>query len=63
MEEDGTILCDECKLPAGKIVGTALVIEHRHHGRKHKTVVEIADLISLMSRQVVKCKKVLAGDA
>lgn len=46
------IHCDECQLPAAKIVAGALVIECRHHGEKHKTVVSVSDLVAIANDQV-----------
>ena len=37
--------CDACDTPALRVVGNAIVIEHRHHGNKHTTVIAIADLL------------------
>lgn len=41
----GTFPCDQCGTPALRVVGATLVIEHRHHGQKHVTVVELAALL------------------
>ncbi|NIN63710.1 MAG: hypothetical protein GTO63_03145 [Anaerolineae bacterium] len=61
MDKDGVIRCDECKLPAAKVVGTLVVIEHRHHGKKHKTVVEITELIKLAGDQIRRTTEFLSG--
>ena len=39
------VKCDACGTPALRVVGNAIVIEHRHHGTKHTTVIAIAALL------------------
>jgi hypothetical protein len=44
----GTGYCDECNLPAYRIVGDQLRIESRHNGEKHTTVLTLGQLIDKM---------------
>ena len=37
----GLVNCDECNTPAYRVVGETLVIEHRHNGSKHVTVIDL----------------------
>lgn len=40
------IKCDKCNTPAAALVGTALIIKHRHHGEQHLTVLNLHELAS-----------------
>ncbi len=40
--------CTECGLPWAKIVNGVLVVESRHHGEKHTSVIAITELEKLM---------------
>lgn len=43
-ERPRPIQCQECELPAARLVGRCLVIESRHHGRKHTTIITFEQL-------------------
>lgn len=42
------VKCDSCNTPALRVVGTTLVIEHRHHGEKHVSVFSLQQLLDKM---------------
>ena len=46
------IPCSEegCTLPAGHVMGALIMIESRHHGKHHTTVLSIADLRKLLDK-------------
>lgn len=44
----GLVSCDHCRTPAYRIAGQALIIEHRHDGQKHTTVVPLQALLDKM---------------
>jgi hypothetical protein len=39
--------CTECGLPYARVVNGVLVVESRHHGEKHTSVIAIAELDKL----------------
>lgn len=41
----GLVNCDECTTPAYRIVGQTLIIEHRHNGQKHTSVIDLRTLL------------------
>lgn len=44
----GLVKCDQCYTPAYRVVGDTIVIEHRHDGQKHVTVVTRTQLLDMM---------------
>lgn len=48
------VRCDDCQLPVLKIVRGGLVIEGRHHGRRHVTVVPLAALLDMLEASTVR---------
>ena len=46
--DSGYVTCDDCRTPAFQIKGNTLVIQHRHNGEKHKTIVLLQDLLDKM---------------
>lgn len=59
MEDGEVVYCDECGLPAARVVGSNLVIESRHHGQKHRTVIQIGRLTVMANRQLAKARESL----
>ncbi len=41
----GAVRCDCCALPVLRVVGQTVVIEARHHGERHVSVLEIRALV------------------
>lgn len=39
------IKCDVCSTPALRVVGQTLVIQHRHHGQTHTTVLSLQAIL------------------
>ena len=54
MSSEHDLLCEKCKLPFARVVAGALVIESRHHGKKHTNVVSISELVEIARKQGVK---------
>ena len=58
---DGEIIkCDKCDLPAARIVGGLLVIECRHHGEKHRTVIQVGELVTIANKLLAEMRTELA---
>jgi hypothetical protein len=53
--------CDGCSVAVGEIVGGTLVIHQRHHGEKHTTVVELAELLQLVMEEAQEFESAIAG--
>jgi hypothetical protein len=47
-EGQGFIQCDGCASPALQVIGSVVVIEHKHHGERHKTVIPISVLAEMI---------------
>lgn len=47
------VRCSQCRTPIARLTPEALVIESRHHGERHVTVVSLASLLD-KSREMVK---------
>jgi hypothetical protein len=45
MSLPGMIACDACSTPALRVVGNTLVIEHRHRGEKHTSVIPMSIIL------------------
>lgn len=41
----GAIRCAGCNSPALRIEGQNLIIEHKHHGERHTTVIPLSYLV------------------
>ena len=42
------LICDQCGLPVAEVIGDVLVIFSRHHGKKHRTVIPVSNILVAM---------------
>ena len=52
--QPGMIPCDACSTPALRVVGNTVVVEHRHHGQTHVTVLSIQVLLDKVGAVIVR---------